>query len=633
MVDTITTGADGTAESKELYLGKYEVQEITAAYGYVLNGEVHQVELIYAGQEVSVTETATAFYNERQTATLSMIKVLETNELFDIGDNGEIKNVVFGLYAAEDITAANGAVIPVDGLIEVITFDESGLATVQTDLPLGSYYVKEIATDEHYVLNSDKYEFSFDYAGQEIVSVVLSVNGGEAIENELIYGSVSGLKVTEKDEPLAEAVIGLFKKDETEFTEETALMITASAEDGSFSFENIPYGEWIVREIAQPVGFVLDETAYDVVIKEDGQVIEIEIVNEYIMGDIILTKVDAEYPDNKLSGATFEIYKDVNADGVIDEGDELLGNLAEKENGVYEMLDLYYGHYLVRETVAPEGFLLDEGVYSVFIDTDEKVYVIENESGVGFINKPIKGNITLTKVDAEYPDNKLTGATFEVYQDVNADGLLDENDVLLGALTEGDGGVYSMMNLRYGHYLIKETVAPAGFLLDEGVYAVFVETNGTTYIVENEAGVGFINNAQVGKIRIEKTSEDGVVEGFTFKVEGTDITGKAFSQEFVTNENGEILIEGLRIGDYVITEVATDKTDKYVLPDDVTVTVHADKTVVAKFHNELKPVIPDNPKTGDSSNLALWATLAVLSLAGVGITGFVTFKKRKKEDE
>ena len=633
VVDTITTGADGTAESKELYLGKYEVQEITAAYGYVLNGEVHQVELIYAGQEVSVTETATAFYNERQTATLSMIKVLETNELFDIGDNGEIKNVVFGLYAAEDITAADGAVIPVDGLIEVITFDESGLATVQTDLPLGSYYVKEIATDEHYVLNSDKYEFSFDYAGQEIVSVVLSVNGGEAIENELIYGSVSGLKVTEKDETLAEAVIGLFKKDETVFTEETALMITTSAEDGFFSFENIPYGEWIVREIAQPVGFVLDETAYDVVIKEDGQVIEIEIVNEYIMGDIILTKVDAEYPDNKLSGATFEIYKDVNADGVIDEGDELLGNLAEKENGVYEMLDLYYGHYLVRETVAPEGFLQDEGVYSVFIDTDEKVYVIENEAGVGFINKPIKGNITLTKVDAEYPDNKLTGATFEVYQDVNADGLLDENDVLLGALTEGDGGVYSMMNLRYGHYLIKETVAPAGFLLDEGVYAVFVETNGTTYIVENEAGVGFINNAQVGKIRIEKTSEDGVVEGFTFKVEGTDITGKAFSQEFVTNEDGEILIEGLRIGDYVISEVATDKTDKYVLPDDVTVTVHADKTVVAKFHNELKPVIPDNPKTGDSSNLALWATLAVLSLAGVGITGFVTFKKRKKEDE
>jgi uncharacterized surface anchored protein len=307
---------------------------------------------------------------------------------------------------------------------------------------------------------------------------------------------------------------------------DTALMTTTSAEDGSFSFANVPYGTWLVREIQQPEGFILNETVFDVVITENAQVIEIDIVNEFIRGNITLTKVDADYPENKLSGATFEVYKDNNADGAIDDGDELIGSMAEKETGIYEMKDLIYGQYLVKETVAPEGFLLDEGVY-----------------------------------------------------------------------------------------------------------AVKISVNGETYVVENKAGVGFINNAQVGKIRIEKTSEDGAVEGFTFKVEGTDITGKAFSQEFVTNENGEIIIEDLRIGDYVISEVANDKTEKYVLPDDVTVTVHADKTVVAKFHNELKPVIPDNPKTGDNSNMALWAALAVLSLAGVGITGFITFKKRKKEDE
>lgn len=630
VVDTITTNADGVAKSKETYLGKYEVKEITAAYGYVLSAETHQVELIYAGQEISVTETATAFYNERQTATLSMVKVLETNDLFDIGNNGEIKKVVFGLYAAEDLIAANGAKIPVDGLIEVISFDDNGLATVKTDLPLGAYYAKEIATDEHYILNSDKYEFAFDYAGQEIVSVALSVNGGAPIENELIYGSVSGKKATEYGDSLEGAVIGLFKKDETVFTKETALMVTTSAEDGSFAFENIPYGEWIVREIEQPVGFVLNETSFDVVIKDNAQVVEISIVNEFIMGDITLTKVDADYPENKLSGAVFEIYKDINADGVIDEGDELIGNLADKENGAYEMLDLYYGHYLVREASAPEGFLLDDSVYAVFVDTDEKVYVIENEAGVGFINKPIKGNISLTKVDAQYPDNKLSGATFEVYKDINADGQLDDGDILIGVLTEAEIGIYEMKDLRYGYYLIKETVAPDGFFLDEGVYAIFVETDGATYVVENEAGVGFINNAQTGKIRIEKTSEDGIVEGFIFKVEGTDITGKPFSQEFVTDENGQILIEGLRVGDYVISEVGNEANKRYILPDDITVTVHADKTVVAQFHNKL---IPDNPKTGDNSNIALWATLAVLSLAGVGITGFVTFKKRKKEDE
>ena len=240
------------------------------------------------------------------------------------------------------------------------------------------------------------------------------------------------------------------------------------------------------------------------------------------------------------------------------------------------------------------------------------------------------GSITLTKVDADYPENKLTGATFEVYLDTNADGLLDDGDVLLGNMTESEPGIYEMLDLRYGHYLVRETVAPDGFILDTGVYAVFIETDGAVYAVENEAGVGFINQAQVGNIRIEKTSEDGIVEGITFKVEGTDMAGNAYSQEFVTDENGEIHIDGLRIGDYVISEVSNDASARYILPDDITVTVHADKTVVAQFYNKL---IPDNPKTGDSTNIALWGALAALSLIGVGVTGFVTFKKKKKEDK
>lgn len=624
VVDTITTGADGFAKSKEIYLGKYEVQEIKAPYGYVISTDIHSVELIYAGQNVSVTEIATSFYNERQKATLSMQKVLETNDLFEIGNNSEIKNVVFGLYATDEIVSTSGTSIPADGLIEVITFDENGLATVKTDLPLGSYYVKEIATDEHYILNSDKYEFAFDYAGQEIVAVTLSVNGGKPIENDLIYGSVEGMKTTEHGDSLEGAVIGLFKKDETDFTKDNALMTTTSAKDGSFSFVGIPYGEWVVREIEQPIGFVLNETVFDVVIKENAQIVEIEIVNEFIMGDITLTKIDADYPENKLSGATFEVYKDNNADGVIDKGDELIGTLTEKD-GVYEMLDLYYGHYLVKETVAPEGFLLDDGVYSVFIDTDEKVYAIENEAGVGFINKPIKGNIALTKVDSECPDNKLTGATFEVYKDNNADGKLDDGDTLIGTLTESEVGIYEMKDMRYGHYLIKETVAPDGFFLDEGVYAVFIETDGTTYYVENEAGVGFINEAMTGSLKIVKTSSDGKVEGFSFRITGPN----GFDVTLKTDENGEIFIEGLRIGEYTVSEVADDVSAPYSRPADKKANVMTGSTTIVEMHN----VFIDNPKTGDDSNIGLWLALLGLSVVGIGTTVFIGFKRRKKEDE
>ena len=483
---------------------------------------------------------------------------------------------------------------------------------------LGICFTSSLA-DNHF-----PYGIGFEYEGQEIVAVTLSVNGGKPIENDLIYGSVEGMKTTEHGDSLAGAVIGLFKKDETNFTKDTALMTTTSAEDGSFSFANIPYGEWVVREIEQPIGFVLNETVFDVVIKENAQIVKIEIVNEFIMGDITLTKLDADYPENKLSGATFEVYKDNNANGVIDEGDELIGTLTEKD-GVYEMLDLYYSHYLVKETVAPEGFLLDDGVYAVFIDTDEKVYVIENEVGVGFINKPIKGNITLTKVDKEYPDNKLSGATFEVYKDNNADGKLDDGDTLIGTLTESEVGIYEMKDMRYGHYLIKETVAPDGFFLDEGVYAVFIETDGTTYVIENEAGVGFINNAMTGTLKIVKTSSDGKVEGFSFRITGPN----GFDVTLKTDKNGEIFLEGLRIGEYTVSEVADDVSAPYSRPADKKANVMTDSTTIVEMHN----VFIDNPKTGDDSNIGLWLGLLGLSVVGIGATVFFGFRRKKKDGE
>ena len=144
-------------------------------------------------------------------------------------------------------------------------------------------------------------------------------------------------------------------------------MTATSENDGSFSFDKVPYGNWIVREIEQPAGFVLDDTSYEVIVSEDGQVIEVEIVNEYVYGNIKLTKVDEDYPENKLTGATFEVYKDVNGDGKLDDGDELIGTLNETSTGIYEMKELLYGKYLVRETKAPEGFELDKVVDSVFI--------------------------------------------------------------------------------------------------------------------------------------------------------------------------------------------------------------------------------------------------------------------------
>ena len=221
VVDTVTTDEGGTAKSKELYLGKYTVVETKAPNGMVINKEKHSVELTYAGQDVAVTETATSFVNERQKVKISLEKVLEQNETFGIGKNDEIKNISFGLYAKEDIVSSSGTVIPADGLIEIITLDENGTATANTDLPFGSYYIKEIATDEHYILSDTQYPFTFEYAGQDTETVEIKVNDGKPIENKLIYGSVSGKKIDENGEALGGALIGIFKADETEFTKRT----------------------------------------------------------------------------------------------------------------------------------------------------------------------------------------------------------------------------------------------------------------------------------------------------------------------------------------------------------------------------------------------------------------------------
>ena len=516
VVDTVTTDEDGTAKSKELYLGKYTVVETKAPTGMVINKEKHSVELTYAGQDVAVTETATSFVNERQKVKISLEKILEQDETFGIGKNDEIKNISFGLYAKEDVVSSSGTVIPADGLIEIITLDENGAATANTDLPFGSYYVKEIATDEHYILSDTQYPFTFEYAGQNTETVEIKVNDGKPIENKLIYGSVSGKKIDENGEALGGALIGIFKADETEFTKEHAIMTATSEKDGSFSFAKVPYGQWIIREIEAPEGFVLDDTSYKVNIGENEQVIEVEITDEYIHGNIELTKVDADYLDNKLTGATFEVYKDVNGDGKLDDGDELIGNLEETATGIYEMKELLYGKYLVRETKAPEGFVLDKGVYSVFIEKDETTYKVENKSGVGFINEAMKGNL-----------------------------------------------------------------------------------------------------------KIKKTSSDGKVEGFTFRVTGVN----GYDSTFTTDKNGEISVDGLRIGEYTVSEVNDNVSAGYVLPADKKVTVKVGETVEIEMHNELR----DTPKTGDDRKTSLWVALAGASALGIVATVVASKRKKKKE--
>ena len=516
VVDTVTTDETGLAESKPLYLGKYEVREITAPTGYVLNTEVHTAELVYAGQEVEITETAADFCNERQKAAVSLDKVLEQDERFGIGTSGELFAVTFGLFATEKLVAADGSIIPADGLLEIVSVDKNGHAVCKTDLPFGSYYLKELSTDGHYILSDEKYPIVFEYAGQDTALVDIKANSGAPIENKLLYGEIHGLKKDENGIGLAGTLIGLFRADCTEFTTENAILTATSAEDGSFSFARVPYGNWIVREIEAPTGFVLSDETFAVTVDKDGAVIEVEIENARI-----------------------------------------------------------------------------------------------------------RGTVQLTKVDKDYPDNKLTGAEFAVYRDSNGNKELDADDELLGTLTETGIGFYEMPDLRYGGYFVKETKAPEGFYLDEHAYYFEITEHGKTVTVENEAGKGFVNAPQIGSLKIIKTSSDGKVEGFSFRVTGPN----GYVGVFTTDKNGEILIENLRIGEYVVSEVSDGASSAYVLPADKTASVFEGAVTKVEMHNELR----DTPKTGDDSNPTLWLALLGVSAAGAATLGVVGFRKRRKE--
>ena len=282
VVDTVTTDENGNSESKALYLGKYTVRETKAPYGMVLNGTEKTVELTYAGENVEITETAAEFYNDRQKAALSLSKILGKDEVFGIGDNGEIPSVQFGLYAAEDLFAADGSVIPKDGLLEIANCNENGSITFETDIPVGAkLYVKEIATESHYILSDEKYPVTFEYAGQDTALVEIKANGGEAIKNDILYGSVKGLKIDRETESvIAGAKFGLFRSGETEFTAESAILTVESGEDGVFTFENIPYGDWLIKELQPADGYLENNEIYPVRISENGQTVGITVVND-----------------------------------------------------------------------------------------------------------------------------------------------------------------------------------------------------------------------------------------------------------------------------------------------------------------------------------------------------------------
>ena len=464
VVSEITTDENGYAETEPLYLGKYEVREIKAPEGYVQNNEPKDVELTYAGQEFEVRDTVnTAFENEYQSVRISLSKVMENDELFGIGNNNEYLSVRFGLFAAEDIQAADGTVIPADGLISEISLDENMTAVIAEKIPFGKYYVQEIATDEHYVLNGEKFLVTFKYMGQEVTTV--SIDCGQFV-NELKRGKVEGIKVNESDEPLENALFGLFAVDTAEFTSENAYMTAVSDENGYFEFDEIPYGEYIVREIEAPTGYILSGESYPVTVCEDGETITIRTVNKPITVEV--SKVDVY--GEELIGADMQLE---NADGeIIDEW------ISDGTNHI--VTELPAGDYTLKEIAAPDGYVIATDIeFEVFADGTIKIRNVDStaisEDGnplIVMVDDTTKVKISKRDITT---DKELPGATLQI---IDEDGNVveewvsaDEAHLVEGKLIAGK------------EYTLREIIAPDGYEIANEIKFTVNEDGSVTEVV------------------------------------------------------------------------------------------------------------------------------------------------------
>ena len=468
VVSEITTDKNGYAETEPLYLGKYEVREIKAPDGYVLNNEPKDVELTYAGQEFEVRDTVnTAFENEYQSVRISLSKVMESDELFGIYGKDCYTSIRFGLFAAEDITAADGSAIPADGLLSEVSLDEDMAAKFDVQIPFGRYYVKEISTDEHYVLNGEKYLVNFEYMGQDIQNV--DIDCGQFV-NLLKRGRIEGHKTDDKSEPLENAVFGLFTADCVKFSRDTAVMTAASDENGYFVFDEIPYGEYIIHEIEAPTGYIFSDESYPVTVSEDGDVVEITAVNKPITIEISKVNVYGE----ELIGAEMQLID--SQDNVVDEW------VSDGTNHV--VTELPAGDYTLKEIAAPDGYV---------IATDIKFTV------------DVYGNVTVENVDSAavsdngYPLIVMVDDTTKVRiskQDVTTGKelpgatlqIIDENgNVVEEWVSTNEPHMIEGKLIAGKEYTLKEIIAPEGYeITNEIKFTVNADGSVTEVVMYDE---------------------------------------------------------------------------------------------------------------------------------------------------
>ena len=648
---TFTTDAKGTITISNLRIGDYKVIEVKTGktVGYITPAN----QTI----EVKSNATTTATFENKPFGHIVINKVdakigdKVTGATFGIYTDSTCKTVAKAYKSNTDSTLVNAEII------ETAT----GVYTCN-NLPISSatgttYYVKELTAPEGYYLDTDVHPVTLKTAN---ATVSVSNEIGKSDFKEYPYGHGAVIKEWKLDNSTADMTADEIAQMKAElekslyFTvkDSNGKYITATGADGvytyngesttefryvlknsTFTIAELPTGDYTITEYSTLLDYTIKSENPVKITVVRNQTATATFVNERDTGNASIIKKWTN-PNGLTTAQKAELEKNVyftvkNADGaylkaVSKNGKYVYNGSQTAEarfmltNGKFELTELPTGKYTITEINNAEGYLPKTQVKTITVTKDAT-------ASAEFVNKVIVGNVTLTKVDEDYPENKLTGAVFTVYK--------SDKKTVVGTLKETETGVYSLEGLVYGDYYVQETKAPEYFVRDVNFYYFEIVNDGETVEVSNdELGKGtFINSPQKGEIKIVKTSYDNKVEGIHFEVTGKTYTGQTFKKTYTTDKNGIIRINDLRAGEYNIHEVNDEASAGYLLPEDKQLTIDRDGAMlVAKMHNDK---IPDNPPTGASEDSFTQTAVIIISMVMMSAAVVLVFplSKRKRK--
>ena len=648
---TYTTDAKGEINISNLLIGTYTVKEVkdgkTVGYITPANQTI----------EVKSNATTTATFENKPFGHIVINKV-------DAKTGEKVTGATFGIYTDSTCkTVAKAYKSDTDSTLvnAVITEAEDGKYTCN-NLPISSatgttYYVKELTAPEGYYLDTDVHPVTLKTAN---ATVSVSNEIGKSDFKEYPYGHGAVIKEWKLDNSTADMTADEIAQMKAElekslyFTvkDSNGKYITATGADGvytyngesttefryvlknsTFTIAELPTGDYTITEYSTLLDYTIKSENPVKITVVRNQTATATFVNERDTGNASIIKKWTN-PNGLTTAQKAELEKNVyftvkNADGaylkaVSKNGKYVYNGSQTAEarfmltNGKFELTELPTGKYTITEINNAEGYLPKTQVKTITVTKDAT-------ASAEFVNKVIVGNVTLTKVDEDYPENKLTGAVFTVYK--------SDKKTVVGTLKETETGVYSLEGLVYGDYYVQETKAPEYFVRDVNFYYFQILNDGETVEVSNdELGKGtFINSPQKGEIKIVKTSYDNKVEGIHFEVTGKTYTGQTFKKTYTTDKNGIIRINDLRAGEYTIHEVKDSASAGYLLPDDKQLTIDRDGAMlVTEMHNSK---IPDNPPTGASEDSFTQTAVIIISMVMMSAAVVLVFplSKRKRK--